>query len=159
MFEIILAGLFVVGLLLSAHVWRSRSSESSGAPTPDGGTLPESAGTEAGSETDEKLNGLRRWLTTTDHHDIGIMYIVFGMFAGLWGGVDAMMIRTEFLTPAANINLVALSAQHGTLIGQVFSLSIITLAAAEVTIGIGIVLVLYRNFVGVDVTQATTMRW
>jgi cytochrome c oxidase subunit 1 len=103
MFEIILAGLFVVGLLVSVHVWRSRSPEPSGEPAPDGGVLPESAGTEAGSETGEKLSGLTRWLTTTDHQDIGIMYIVFGAFAGLWGGVDAMMIRTELLTPAVNI--------------------------------------------------------
>jgi cytochrome c oxidase subunit 1 len=103
MFEIVLGGLFVVALLLSAYVWRSRSSEPASAPTPDGGVLPASAGTETGSETDEKLSGLTRWLTSTDHKDIGIMYIVFGAFAGLWGGIDAMMMRTELLTPAANI--------------------------------------------------------
>jgi NADH-quinone oxidoreductase subunit K len=33
------------------------------------------------------------------------------------------------------------------------------LAAAEVAIGIGIILVLYRNFRDVDVTEAATMRW
>jgi NADH-quinone oxidoreductase subunit K len=43
--------------------------------------------------------------------------------------------------------------------GQTFSLFTIALAAAEVAIGIGIVLVLYRNFDDVDVTRATTMRW
>jgi len=44
-----------------------------------------------------------RWLTTTDHREIGILYIVFGTIAGLWGGVDAMMLRTELLTPVADI--------------------------------------------------------
>jgi cytochrome c oxidase subunit 1 len=44
-----------------------------------------------------------RWLTTTNHRDIGILYIVFGTVAGLWGGVDAMMLRTELLTPPADI--------------------------------------------------------
>ena len=43
--------------------------------------------------------------------------------------------------------------------GQVFTLFTMALAAAEVAIGIGIILVLYRNFEGVDVTRATTMRW
>ncbi|WP_336339110.1 DUF6789 family protein [Haloarcula brevis] len=44
-----------------------------------------------------------RWLTTTDHRDIGLLYIFFGTAAGLWGGVDAMMLRTELLTPPADI--------------------------------------------------------
>jgi cytochrome c oxidase subunit 1 len=44
-----------------------------------------------------------RWLTTTDHKDIGLLYIAFGTVAGLWGGVDAMMLRTELLTPPADI--------------------------------------------------------
>jgi cytochrome c oxidase subunit 1 len=47
--------------------------------------------------------GAVRWLTTTDHRDIGLLYIAFGTVAGLWGGVDAMMLRTELLTPAADI--------------------------------------------------------
>ena len=46
---------------------------------------------------------LLRWLTTTDHREIGILYILFGTAAGLWGGVDAMMLRTELLTPPADI--------------------------------------------------------
>ena len=48
-------------------------------------------------------SALLRWLTTTNHRDIGILYIVFGTVAGLWGGVDAMMLRTELLTPPADI--------------------------------------------------------
>jgi cytochrome c oxidase subunit 1 len=46
---------------------------------------------------------LGRWLTTTNHREIGILYIVFGTAAGLWGGMDAMMLRTELLTPPADI--------------------------------------------------------
>jgi NADH-quinone oxidoreductase subunit K len=63
------------------------------------------------------------------------------------------------LLNAANINLVAFSLQHGNLTGQVFALFVLALAAAEVAVGIGIILVLNRNFDGVDVTDATTMRW
>lgn len=60
---------------------------------------------------------------------------------------------------AANIDLVALSFQHGDLTGQVFSLFTTALAAAEVAVGIGIILILYRNFGDVDMTKAAPMRW
>ena len=69
------------------------------------------------------------------------------------------LMSVELMLTASNINLVAFSFQYGNLTGQVFSLFTIALAAAEVAVGIGIILVLYRNFRGVDVTQATTMRW
>ena len=69
------------------------------------------------------------------------------------------LMSVELLLNAANINLVAFSYVWGNVTGQTFGLFVMALAAAEVAIGIGIVLVLYRNFDGVDVTEATTMRW
>ncbi|WP_276271918.1 DUF6789 family protein [Haloarcula litorea] len=54
-------------------------------------------------EVDRLQSQLYRWLTTTNHRDIGVLYIVFGTAAGLWGGTDAMMLRTELLTPPADI--------------------------------------------------------
>jgi len=69
------------------------------------------------------------------------------------------LMSVELMLNAANINLVAFSHYYGNLTGQVFTLFTMALAAAEVAIGIGIILVLYRNFEGVDVTRATTMRW
>ena len=69
------------------------------------------------------------------------------------------LMSVELMLNAANINFVAFSLQHGNLTGQVFTLFTMALAAAEVAIGIGIILVLYRNFSDVDVTKATTMRW
>jgi NADH-quinone oxidoreductase subunit K len=69
------------------------------------------------------------------------------------------LMSVELMLNAANINLVAFSFQYGNLTGQVFTLFTMALAAAEVAVGIGIILVLYRNFDDVDVTEATTMRW
>ncbi|WP_137287175.1 NADH-quinone oxidoreductase subunit NuoK [Halorussus salinisoli] len=69
------------------------------------------------------------------------------------------LMSVELLLNAANVNLVAFSRFHGNLTGQTFSLFTLALAAAEVAVGIGIILVLYRNFKDVDVTEATTMRW
>ncbi|MFB6124980.1 MAG: NADH-quinone oxidoreductase subunit NuoK [Halanaeroarchaeum sp.] len=69
------------------------------------------------------------------------------------------LMSVELLLNAANINLVAFSYQFGNLTGQTFTLFTMALAAAEVAVGIGIILVLYRNFTDVDVTTPTTLRW
>jgi NADH-quinone oxidoreductase subunit K len=69
------------------------------------------------------------------------------------------LMSVELMLNAANINLVAFSAYWGNVTGQTFSLFTMALAAAEVAIGIGIILVLYRNFGDVDVTLAKEMRW
>ncbi|ERG96667.1 NADH-quinone oxidoreductase subunit NuoK [Haloquadratum walsbyi] len=69
------------------------------------------------------------------------------------------LMSVELMLNAANINLIAFSYLWGNITGQTFGLFVMALAAAEVAIGIGIILVLYRNFDGVDVTDATTMKW
>ncbi|MCT9096223.1 NADH-quinone oxidoreductase subunit NuoK [Haloarchaeobius sp. HME9146] len=69
------------------------------------------------------------------------------------------LMSVELMLNAANLNLVAFSQYWGNLTGQTFALFGMALAAAEVAIGIGIILVLYRNFEDVDVADATTMRW
>jgi NADH:ubiquinone oxidoreductase subunit K len=69
------------------------------------------------------------------------------------------LMSVELMLNAANINLVAFALYYGNLTGQVFALFVIALAAAEVAIGIGIVLTLSRNFDSIDVTDAVTMRW
>ena len=84
--------------------------------------------------------------------------------AGLFGILTrrnalVFLMSVELLLNAANINLVVFSFYWGEITGQTFALFVAALAAAEVAVGIGIVLVLYRNFGDVDVTDATTMRW
>ncbi|WP_435185170.1 NADH-quinone oxidoreductase subunit NuoK [Halobellus sp. EA9] len=69
------------------------------------------------------------------------------------------LMSVELMLNAANINLVAFSYVWGNLTGQTFGLFLMAIAAAEVAVGVGIILVLYRDFDDVDVTKATTMRW
>jgi NADH-quinone oxidoreductase subunit K len=69
------------------------------------------------------------------------------------------LMSVELMLNAANINLIAFSRHWGEVDGQVFALFGMALAAAEVAIGLGIILVLYRNFDDIDVTAPTTMRW
>ncbi|WP_248908747.1 cbb3-type cytochrome c oxidase subunit I [Halocatena marina] len=110
-----LSGAAVVGGLLFtlAVVLAMRNGWPPTLAVPDGGYL-------LGGETEtenEKPSGLFRWVTSVDHKDIGIMYIVFATATALWGGTDAMMIRTELLTPGAGpwdpVTYNALFTTHG----------------------------------------------
>ncbi len=88
-----------------------------------------------------------------------------GVFTiGLFGVLirqNALMflMSVELMLNAANINLVAFSLYWGNLTGQIFALFVVALAAAEVAVGIGIILAVSRNFDDIDVTELATMRW
>jgi NADH-quinone oxidoreductase subunit K len=59
--------------------------------------------------------------------------------------VIIILMCIELILLAVNINLVAFSAFLGNLIGQVFALLVLTVAAAEAAIGLAIVVVYFRN--------------
>ena len=56
-----------------------------------------------------------------------------------------VLMSIELMLNAVNINLVAFSAFRENIAGQVFALFVITIAAAEVGVGLAIVLLIYRN--------------
>ena len=56
-----------------------------------------------------------------------------------------VLMSIELMLNAVNINLVAFSAFRENVAGQVFALFVITVAAAEVGVGLAIVLLIYRN--------------
>ncbi|MEY7848145.1 DUF6789 family protein [Natrarchaeobius sp. A-rgal3] len=86
----------LLGCLLVTHRARSRFARADG-----GGsrtiTRRFSADLEAVWST------IKRFTTTTNHREIGLLYIAFGTIAALWGGIDGMMIRTELLVPTASV--------------------------------------------------------
>ena len=64
----------------------------------------------------------------------------------------------ELMLNAVNINLVAFSAQLNDAAGQVFALFVIAIAAAEVGVGLAIVLLIYRNRVAVNLDEIDLMK-
>ena len=72
-----------------------------------------------------------------------------------------VLLSVELMLNAANINLVAFSAmfQEAGLSGQVFSLFVIAVAAAEVGVGLAVVILIYRNRQSVDVEDMSLMKW
>jgi NADH:ubiquinone oxidoreductase subunit K len=72
-----------------------------------------------------------------------------------------VLLSVELMLNAANINLVAFAAMLGPagVPGQVFALFIIAVAAAELGVGLAIVILIYRNRQSVDVDQMSLMKW
>jgi NAD(P)H-quinone oxidoreductase subunit 4L len=84
---------------------------------------------------------------------------VYGVLARRNGVLVLMSI--ELILNAVNINLLASGAMAGdqaAITGQVFALFIITVAAAEVGVGLAIVLLIYRNRTTVDLDEVDLMK-
>ena len=81
---------------------------------------------------------------------------VYGVVARKNGVMVLMSI--ELILNAVNINLVAFSAMNASLAGQVFALFVIAVAAAEVGVGLAIVLAIFRNYRSVDLDEVDLMK-
>ncbi len=68
-----------------------------------------------------------------------------------------VLMSIELILNAVNINLVTFSANHG-VEGQVFALFVIAVAAAEVGVGLAIVLLIYRNRRSIDIDQLDELK-
>ena len=69
-----------------------------------------------------------------------------------------VLMSIELILNAVNINLVAFGAHNGTIAGAVFALFVIAVAAAEVGVGLAIVLLIYRNRKSVDLDEVAQMK-
>jgi len=81
---------------------------------------------------------------------------IYGVLARRNGVLVLMSV--ELMLNAVNLNLVAFSAKLHAVSGQVFALFIITIAAAEVGVGLAIVLLIYRNLRSPDLDEVDQMR-
>ena len=69
---------------------------------------------------------------------------IFGIFLNR-KNVIIILMSVELMLLAVNINLVAFSTHMNNLVGQVFALFVLTVAAAEAAIGLAILVVYFRN--------------
>lgn len=72
--------------------------------------------------------------------------------------VIVILMSVELILLAVNINLVAFSAFLGDLVGQVFALLVLTVAAAEAAIGLAILVVFHRNRGSIAVEDVNMMK-
>src|SRR6266481_1827004 len=81
---------------------------------------------------------------------------IYGVLARKNGVLVLMAV--ELILNAVNINLVAFGAYNHTVAGQGFALFVIAIAAAEVGVGLAIVLLIYRNRRTIDVTAIDLLK-
>ena len=70
-----------------------------------------------------------------------------------------ILMSIELMLNAVNLALVAFSRQWGDLAGHIFVLMVIVVAAAEVAVGLGIVISLFRNRESVNVDDVSLLKW
>src|SRR5487761_1948789 len=82
---------------------------------------------------------------------------VFGIFLNR-KNVIIILMSIELILLAVNINLVAFSSHLGDIVGQIYALLVLTVAAAEAAIGLAILVVYYRNRGSIAVEDVNLMK-
>ena len=95
-------------------------------------------------------------------HAIALSAILFAI--GAVGAITrrnliVVLMSIELMLNAVNVALVAFSRLWGNLDGQIFVLMVIVVAAAEVAVGLGIVISLFRNRESVNVEDVSLLKW
>ncbi|KQT82746.1 NADH-quinone oxidoreductase subunit NuoK [Aurantimonas sp. Leaf443] len=98
--------------------------------------------------------GLGHYLTVA-----AILFVtgVFGIFMNR-KNIITILMSVELILLSVNINFVAFSAFLNDIVGQVFALFVLTVAAAEAAIGLAILVVFFRNRGSIAVDDVNTMK-
>lgn len=98
--------------------------------------------------------GLTHYLT------VAAILFVIGIFGVVLNrkNIIIILMSIELMLLAVNINFVAFSSYLNDISGQVFTFFILTIAAAEVAIGLAILTVFYRNRGSVEIDDAEVMK-
>ena len=94
-----------------------------------------------------------------------VLFLSAALFAtGVYGvlarrNAVLVLMSIELMLNAVNLNLVAFGQSLQDITGQVFALFVITVAAAEVGIGLAIVILIYRNRETINVDEVNLLKW
>src|SRR5262249_15651070 len=106
--------------------------------------------------------GCRRVMTVGLGHYLSVGAILFTL--GIFGiflnrkNVIIILMSVELILLSVNINLVAFSTHIGDLVGQVYALLVLTVAAAEAGIGLALLVAYYRNRGSIAVEDINLMK-
>ncbi len=98
--------------------------------------------------------GLEHYLT------VAAILFAIGVFGIIVNrkNVIVMLMSVELMLLAVNLNLVAFSSRLGDLMGQIFTMLILTVAAAEAAIGLAILVAYYRNRRSISVDDINSLK-
>lgn len=96
------------------------------------------------------------------HHYLAVSAVLFAI--GLYGlltrrNLLMILLSIELILNAANLSFVAFSSYWGNLTGQVMVFFTMIVAAAEVTVGLAIVVLLFRKKKTVSAESVDTLKW
>ena len=95
------------------------------------------------------------------NHVVMVSLLMFGIgVVGVLSRRNAIVVlmSVELILNAANLNFVAFSRLHGNLTGQIFSIFVITVAAAEAAVGLAILIAFFRNKESINLNDANLMK-
>jgi len=99
-------------------------------------------------------------ITTLHYLVLGAALFLLGVIGVLTRrNVVIVLMSIELILNAVNLNLVAFSRMWGGLNGQVFAIFVITDAAAEAAVGLGILIAFFRNKETVNVDEVNLLKW
>ncbi len=98
-------------------------------------------------------------ITTTHYMVLSAALFMIGVLGVVTRrNIIIIFMSIELILNAVNINLMAFSLRWGNPVGQVFTLFVIAVAAAEAAVGLGIILALYRNKDTINIDEMNIMR-
>lgn len=108
----------------------------------------------AGGTTEMLTIGLGHYLT------VGAILFLLGVLGIFLNrkNVIVILMSIELILLSVNLNMVAFSAALQDLTGQIFTLFILTVAAAEAAIGLAIVVIYFRNRGSIEVEDISTLK-
>ena len=97
----------------------------------------------------------------TLNHYLVLATILFGI--GLYGvmrrkNLLMLFFATEILLNSVNVGFAAISHYYGDLTGQMFAFFVIAIAASEVAVGLGLLIVWYKRHNSIDLDEMSLMR-
>ena len=99
-------------------------------------------------------------VTTAHYLMLSMALLIIGTVGVLTRrNIIVILMSIELILNAVNINLVAFSAYWEDVSGQVFIIFVITAAAAEAAVGLGILIALFRNKETVHADEIDILRW
>ena len=99
-------------------------------------------------------------ITLTHYLTLAAMLFTIGVLGIFLNrkNIIVILMSIELMLLAVNINLVAFSTALGDMVGQVFALLVLTVAAAEAAIGLAILVVYFRNRGSIAVEDINLMK-
>lgn len=90
---------------------------------------------------------------------LGAVLFCIGVY-GVLARRNAVMVlmSVELILNAVNLNFIAFALMHGAVDGQIFALYVIAIAAAEVGVGLAMVLLVYRNRRSIALDELSEMK-